>query len=77
MKPDKKKKLGNTLKTIAGLATKFIVPGGSFLENVRSDNDAPIGKYDQSRTWPDVALELGKIVLYALALHYLGIELPI
>ena len=77
MKGEGKRKLLNTFGTIAKLATKFIVPGGAILDNFTTHNAAPTGKYDTSRSWPDVALELGKIIIWVLALYYLGIEVAI
>ena len=63
--------LGGVVKTALNVA----IPGISILANIKADNNESPGKYDASKTWQNVAIELGRIVLYILALKFLGIDI--
>lgn len=66
----------NILKGLGRLAITNLVPGGNILANLEANNKQAPGTYDRSRTWQDVALELGKLILWGLALYFLDIDLP-
>ena len=72
-----KKKLGQIIGGLLKTVIATAIPGGNILANIKGDNNTPPGTFDRSRTWQDVALELGKLVVYALILYYLGIEVAI
>ena len=72
----KETKTGQILGGLIKVAIKNLIPGGHILANIKTDNNQPAGTFDRSRSWEDVAFELGKLVIYALVLYYLGIEIP-
>lgn len=67
---------GQILGALVKMGIKNLIPGGHILANIQTDNNQPSGTFDRSKSWQDVSIELGKLVIYALALYYLGIELP-
>ena len=76
-KPFKDTKGGQILGGLLKMGIKNLIPGGHILANIKADNEQPSGTFDRSRSWQDVAFELGKLIIYALALYYLDIAIPI
>ena len=73
----KETKGGQILGGLIKMGIKNLIPGGHLLANIQTDNNQPSGTFDRSRSWQDVAFELGKLIIYALILYYLEIEIPV
>ena len=64
--------IGAILKDVVAKA----IPGGNIIKNILTDSEgSPSSTFNKSKTWPDVAMELGKVVLWVLALKYFGIDI--